>query len=265
MAKIVYHFCSYTRSSQFRGLLFLVLSTCIFLIYAQSPVFAADSSQDWLVPASFPIATGATTQAIPAVDGDTYSRPGANSNDLYGLRGSYSSCIWWSSERLVYSGALYDSKPSIVNLGNNEMLCAFFSGRDWSADRNTWLSRDIFAVRSLDGGWTWQNQSPITVYQGTGSADFWPSLLKLSNGNLICAFTTSEEGSVDQLNIKMVSSTDHGYSWGDEETISMQTHPESWPALAQRADGSVICVWDSDPGEVSSIYYLYSSKLLLFN
>ncbi|MHB8860017.1 MAG: NosD domain-containing protein [Thermoleophilia bacterium] len=172
-----------------------------------------------------------------------------------------SSFSWGLSETLVYGDSHYNSKPSVANLGNNEILCAFYQDTVYH-DNNDILARNIYAVRSIDGGLTWQNQSPTPVYSGSG-ADFWPSLIKLNDGRVVCAFTTSNGGSVDQLNIEMVISSDRGYTWGSPQMISIAGHSETWPALAQRPDGSLIAVWDSDPSQVSNVYYLYSSRLIV--
>lgn len=186
-----------------------------------------------------------------------------SSADLYATKGTFTGSYWsWSTDSLVYGGAQYDSKPGLADAGNGDLLVAFFSGSNWSADRNTWLSRDINLVRSTDNGLTW-SQTPTTVYANTGSADFWPTLLRLNNGSILCAFTTSDQGSVNQLNIKLISSGDGGLTWGDEQMISVQGHSESWPALVQQSDGSILAVWDSDPGQASGVYYLYSSKLIM--
>ena len=55
-------------------------------------------------------------------------------------------------------------------------------------------------------------------------------------------------------------STDtQGYRRGSEETISTAAHSESWLALAQKPNGRVICIWDSDPGQAS--YQLFEFEL----
>ena len=195
----------------------------------------------------------------------TYARqtspnPGTVKTKIGTWNGSYFS--WGLSETLVYGDSHYNSKPSVANLGNNEILCAFYQDTVYHNNPTDWLARNIYAVRSTDGGVTWQNQTPTPVYNGPG-ADFWPALIKLNDGRVVCAFTTSDEGSVDQLNIEMVVSSDKGFTWGAPQMISMAGHSETWPALAQRPDGSLIAVWDSDPGQVSSVYYLYSSRLIV--
>ncbi len=185
------------------------------------------------------------------------------SADIYATRGTFNGNYWiWSTDATVYGGAQYDSKPAIADAGNGDLLIAFFSGSNWSADRNTWLSRDINLVRSTNGGLTW-SQTPTAVYTNTGSADFWPSMVRLNNGQVLCAFTTSDQGSVNQLNIKMVSSGDGGATWGNEQMISIENHSESSPALIQQAYGSLLAVWDSDPGQANEMYYLYSSRLVI--
>lgn len=194
----------------------------------------------------------------------TYARqtapnPGNIDTKIGIWNGSYFS--WGLSETLVYGDSHYSSKPSVANLGNNEILCAFYQDTVYH-DNNDILARNIYAVRSTDGGVTWQNQTPTPVYTGPG-ADFWPSLIKLSDGRVVCAFTTSDGGSVDQLNIEMVISSDRGCTWGSPQMISMAGHSETWPAIAQRPDGSLIAVWDSDPSQVSNVYYLYSSRLIV--
>lgn len=194
----------------------------------------------------------------------TYARqtapnPGTVKTKIGTWNGSYFS--WGLSETLVYGDSHYNSKPSVANLGNNEILCVFYQDTVYH-DNNDILARNIYVVRSTDGGVTWQNQTPTPVYTGPG-ADFWPSLIKLSDGRGVCAFTTSDGGSVDQLNIEIVISSDRGYTWGNPQMISLAGYSESWPALAQRPDGSLIAVWNSDPSQVSNMYYLYSSRLIV--
>ena len=151
----------------------------------------------------------------------------------------------------------------MIDLGSGQLLCAFFSSNSsWSADRNTWIGRDINVVRSTDGGITW-SQTPTVIIANSSSADFWPALVKSNTGKVICAFTTSDQGNSYQLNIEMLSSTDNGLAWWDQQMISVQAHSESWPALVLEPDGSILAVWDSDNGEASSTYYLYSSRLAI--
>ena len=79
---------SIDRSPWFQALLFPFLVLSFFSISgSQSSALAADPSQDWLAPASFPIATGPADQTSPAVEGDIviYKEVQGTIRNLYGI------------------------------------------------------------------------------------------------------------------------------------------------------------------------------------
>jgi len=233
--------------------------------YWNDRVVSSTDLISWSWPSAF--VSNALTPTPTALDSThvlvTYAKEtGGFTRSLYAKKGTLTGSSWsWGAEQTVYEDTQYNSKPSVISLGGSELLCAFYKDTVYHENPAGFTARDIYAVRSLDGGLTWQNQSLIPLYTDAQTADFWPTLIKLNDGRIVCAFTTSSADPT-KFDIKMVSSYDGGLSWGGEETISDQPYSETWPALAQMADGSLLAVWDSDAGQVSDVYYLYSSRLV---
>jgi hypothetical protein len=86
----------------------------------------------------------------------------------------------------VYAGfGSLDMRPSCLQRGPDLIICAFDTDEDGSVD--------IKLVRSVDGGHTW---GAITTLYTSPGEEKQPSLLQLSNGDLLCAFSTNEQGEI---------------------------------------------------------------------
>jgi hypothetical protein len=101
----------------------------------------------------------------------------------------------------VYAGAgSLDMRPSCLQRGHDLILCAFDTDEDGTVD--------VTLVRSVDGGTTWG--AIATLYSSPGE-EKQPSLLALDNSDLVCAFSTNEQGGFD---VKLIRSPDGGGTWG---------------------------------------------------
>jgi hypothetical protein len=105
----------------------------------------------------------------------------------------------WGAITTLYSSPGEEKQPSLLELNNGDLLCAFSTNEQGGFDMKL--------IRSTDGGGTWG--SAVTVYAGSGN-DYNPHLVELTNGDILAVFHTNEDGNDD---IKIVRSTDHGYTW----------------------------------------------------
>jgi hypothetical protein len=97
------------------------------------------------------------------------------------------------------------------------------------------------AVNAANTGTNWSKDDIITIYQPTSGGAFYPRLVKLSNGNILCAFDTNEDGT-GFASIKVVKSTDGGTTWGSKVTIASATDRNcATPMLYQFSSGEIWC------------------------
>jgi len=146
--------------------------------------------------------------------------------------------VSWGSRVTVYAGASFDITVSVIQLNNGDILCAFATDEDDSI-----FKYDIKTVKSTDGGSSWGSKT--IVYAAAGKINIWPSIIKTSDGDLLCAFSTDEDGSV--TNIKMVRSLDGGSSWSNKVTIYPGTasFAANTPYLFELPSKKILCAFST--------------------
>jgi hypothetical protein len=106
----------------------------------------------------------------------------------------------------VYAGfGSFDMRPSCLQRGHDHIFCVFDIDEDGPID--------IKLVRSVDGGNSWGTITPL--YSSLVEEKQF-SLLQLSNGDLLCAFSTNERVGFDMT---LIRSTDGGDTWGAAVTV----------------------------------------------
>lgn len=166
-------------------------------------------------------------------------------SDLYYIE-SLDNGLSWSAPKLIYSGPNYDSKADLIELNNGDLLTAFYTSRPFPNGSGIVRRGDILAVRSSDGGAHWQ--TPVSISVESDRDECWVSLLERSEGQVLAALTV-DEGDRDAGNppsIQLVKSYDGGITWGDNKTLDDDNRRLTWPALAQRSDGSALLLADDN-------------------
>jgi hypothetical protein len=130
-----------------------------------------------------------------------------------------------SSEINVSEGA-----PSLVQLESGLLLAAFQKG--------TGDKRGIYITNLND--LTWER----TIINSVDER--YPHIIKLSNGDLICAFETAEE---TPKAIKTMRSTNNGETWGEKITVYKgATYSAERANMIQLANGELICAFRTQEG-----------------
>lgn len=150
---------------------------------------------------------------------------------------------WNPGSALVYGGPLYDSKASLIELDNGELLCGFYTSPSF-AGPDLEKNGDIHTVRSVDGGATWGGFVTLSNQEQDES---WVSLLQLGGGEIYAAFSIDEGDMRPDLlpSIKIMKSADRGASWGEGQ-VWRSSERISWPTLVQKPDGAVVIVADNN-------------------
>jgi hypothetical protein len=134
----------------------------------------------------------------------------------------------------LYSSLGEEKQPSLLQLSNGDLLYAFSTNEQGGFDMKL--------IRSADGGDTWG--AAVTVYAGSGN-DYNPHLVELTNGDVLAAFHTNEDSNDD---IKVVRSTDHGYTWRVKKTVYKTSALERWTVIMQLSNGDVLSVFATQEG-----------------
>lgn len=132
--------------------------------------------------------------------------------------------------------------PSIIELANGEMVCAYRT------------ANDVKCRKSTDGGSTWGAE--ITVYAG-GSVDESPYLLQLANDDVLCFFSTNEDAG--QIHIKFMKSTDDGATWGTKTDVYTDDAALTSSAV-QLENGDIFCFFATTEDGDSHIKSLKSAN-----
>ncbi len=83
---------------------------------------------------------------------------------------------------------------------------------------------------------------PILVFRPTSGGAWYPRLLELDDGTLLCAYDTNEGSPHTQVRVSV--SHDGGQNWGVGATVFAANGCDcANPHLIQRADGSVLCAF----------------------
>jgi hypothetical protein len=146
--------------------------------------------------------------------------------------------VSWLAPVTIYASGSVDEQPSLLQLKNNTILCAFTTN-----EGGTYGVKVLF---STDDGVTWPAGGKVTIYDSVGADDVYPWLLLLPNGDILCAFATDEGANFD---IKCMRSTDDGATWGSKVTIyASGGFDENHPSLLLLPNGDIICAFETDEG-----------------
>jgi hypothetical protein len=133
-------------------------------------------------------------------------------------------------------------QPSIIELANGNYVCAYIDG-----------SIDLYCRISTDEGATWGSANAIV---GGASNYRNPALLLKANGDILCFFDTDETGA--QYDIKVMTSTDGGSTWGSKVVVDGAAGAQSNPSAILKSDNDIICAYTQFSG-TADIYLSIST------
>jgi hypothetical protein len=150
--------------------------------------------------------SGASPILLPG--GDILCVFGTDEDGTYNIKSVLSSDhgATWGTKTDIFINASTNYQPSIISLANGDLLCAFITNEDGTADIKTLVS--------TNNGLTWG--SKVTVYS-SGGVERNAQLYLLPSGSILCFFNTTEDGAPQW---KSVVSTDGGLTWDGKVTIN---------------------------------------------
>jgi len=137
---------------------------------------------------------------------------------------------------------------SLVDLGGDELLCAFRTSTLDGSDPWTNLDDEIVCLRSLDGGQTWPEDTLRPIYGDPAQHDYieCPSVL-LSNGDVLLVFyQVSPEHDEDdattwRTRLLATRSSDRGETWTGPRVLPTPiVAPASYGGIRRLRDGSLV-------------------------
>ncbi len=147
-----------------------------------------------------------------------------------------------SQSGFIESRFIYDNPPTpechastIVDLGGGRLAAAWFGGtHEGHTDVGIWLAK-------YDGkDWS----KPVCLVKPIGRNEtahlsmFNPVLFKHSNGTLMLFY---KDGLLEDMEARLITSTDNGESWSDIAYYSPELHGPSKNKPIELADGSILC------------------------
>ena len=164
--------------------------------------------------------------------------------------------VTWSKPQTLVDSPFDDRHPAIAELSDGTLLCSLFtypSGRVPSEKNDPGKTPLMGAVRSLDGGKTWQKEVGRMPLGFTMSATDGPPL-EMPDGSILLAGEAEEKSG--QMVIAVFRSTDRGASWKFLSKVSTK-YKQHEPSLARLKDGTLVLisrpegtiVWSSDEGK----------------
>lgn len=126
-------------------------------------------------------------------------------------------------------GAVHESHPSLIELANGNLLCAYVK------------TSNLYCRISTDDGATWGGE--ITVYAG-GSVDIYPSLIQIANGDVLCLFSTNEDAA--DYYVKLMVSDDNGATWGSKTTVYNGGDSQGRSSAIQLTDDIIQCFFQTN-------------------
>lgn len=154
----------------------------------------------------------------------------------------------WGSPSLIYAHPnveYYDSKASLIELDNGDLICAFYTTPPFEFNSSDRRNADIYMLRSSDDGQSWGDFTTISAEQNRDEC--WVSLLQSNSGELYAALTLDEGPKEPNLvpSIKIIKSSDRGATWGNAEIWSSADR-RTWPTMANKSDGSILIIADDN-------------------
>ena len=139
---------------------------------------------------------------------------------------------------------LDDRDPSVCQLKNGALICSFFRGqyvrKDGKRVKRPEFERtnDVYIVRSLDGGHTWETEPQLIPSPFDASHACSEPIRELHDGTLLYATYGSSAGK--KTAAAFVRSKDGGKTRGDV-TVIPDTHSHYEPSVIQLPDQSLVC------------------------
>ncbi len=164
-----------------------------------------------------------------------YSNIGGGGDCAVLLRSPYLNLRYHSKYRKIAhdpTGDLDFQEPSLLNLGNDHLLCLLRTS-----------SPHIYQSHSWDGGRSWE------PYKNTKMTGAPPNLLKLKDGRVLATYGYRKK----PYGIRACISLDDGLSWNTKDEIILRLDGGGWdigyPSTVQLNDGKLL-----------TAYYFYTSK-----
>jgi len=155
---------------------------------------------------------------------------GAN-KDIYYVT-STDGGVTWGAPVLIFQAGYGIHQPTIIELEDGTLICAFMDGLSGNAD--------VKAVRSLDGGATW-DATPTIIASALGPEQH-PDLIDLGNGLVGCVY---EDRIAGIYQLRMAVSSNAGVGWGQTvDVVSVPSSDTRNAAMLQLASGRFICAYD---------------------
>jgi hypothetical protein len=119
---------------------------------------------------------------------------------------------------------------------------------------NTLGSREIYYMKSTDGGATWTTAKRLTW---TADNSWDPAIVAGSSGKLYLVWYEETPGN---WNIYFKCSTDGGTTWTTNKRLTWTSGDSLWPSIAVDSSGNLHVVWSHNPPSMPlEIYYRKST------
>lgn len=149
---------------------------------------------------------------------------------------------WGDPFKAVGDSKRLFSEPDIAEVADGEIYCILRESRKRGF---------LYGCRSLDGGKTWNQPEPTSLYGHPGH------LLVLSDGRLLCTYGCREA----PFGIRACLSDDGGRNWSDEEIIIRDDLPNAdlgYPTTIEYEPGQLFCCYyGQEPDGVTCVQGTY--------
>lgn len=168
------------------------------------------------------------------------------------LVSSFDAGMTWSPGSTLVDTTWDDSNKAFGAMADGTVVLLWHARLAY--DEHGWMGEDpvrskltqdrVWTIRSLDGGWTWEQQRDLGIH-GLANGSPYGRVVEVGDGTILAAVYVSTPDAAGKLRSRsaLVASTDRGVTWAERGTIGSGFNETALHVLADR---SLIAVMRED-------------------